>query len=458
MSAHAGWDYVGAAEQSYPAAAARAVRQVHPQNPSPVYGYLRAGLQQKIYLFQALDDARGWVTMLPRGQEPYDYAAVFVATDLTQPVRGLESFSSPASSGDTHVGQLLPFFLGLPFGALGGYFFRKWQEGRLGQGPLRISPDEVPTPVIPELPSGPMKISGDYAVGGPWYDMESAGDPWLDVPPVVGCPHDDSLDQDDDNDYTIGGPWLDVIGVQEDDRARRLSWPQTRGLIQSAIQEVTDASRMAPAGAYVWSLEPASPEAFSPTARITLEGTTYIESFPSVADALEYMRSRIQTPHVALALFDPRSRHWPNPTNWTKSNDPIYEPVIAQQAAKYAPVRAAGAYVGAIPRAPTIGTALNEVRTRAQSIANKREGRVIGVIHTTKDGLWHALAFSTSDDADDWFGTSTEDPSSYTYAAYYDKDDYLWPHPLNEKIGGARTPARLGRPIRRAPGTIAGAW
>jgi hypothetical protein len=64
------------------------------------------------------------------------------------------------------------------------------------------------------------------------------------------------------------------------------------------------------------------------------------------------------------------------------------------------------------------------------------------VIHTAKDGLWHTLAFRTSDDADDWLGTATHDLSAFTYAAYYDKDDYSWPHPVNEKIGGGRVASR----------------
>jgi hypothetical protein len=295
-----------------------------------------------------------------------------------------------------------------------------------------------------------VKVSGDYQVGGPWLDIEedsyAIDGPWLDI-----------ADPDPSWGYTVGGPWLDLVGSQVDGHQ---AWPQTRALIQSAINEVHDMASWRPAGAYVWSLDPPSA---SPSPHLTLEGVTSIESFGTPAEALEYMRQRIQTPHVALAIFDRRSPHWPHPTNWTKSDDPAYEPVIAQQIEKGSPARTAGSYVGADwqsrcpsyvvgadwqsrcpsyvgadPRRADIGAALDDVRARARSIAGKRAGRVIGVIHSTQDGLWHALAFHDGDAADDWLGLATQVPADYTYAAYYDKEDFQWPHPVNEKIGGPR--------------------
>jgi hypothetical protein len=411
------------------------VRSIHRDHPSAAYGYLRyrqaddPHSHQKIYLF-TIEQARDWFHAL--GQEPYEYAAVFVVTDLAHPAHGLESFGHASVSGDTSVGQLWPFFLGLPFGALGGYLLRRWQEGHPGQAIPGVPPGRLPAPNIPGgPPSPPPKTSGDYdyLVGGPWLDIEPVvGGPWGDV---VGC--DDEMNPG----YSVGGPWLDVVG-RADYRAPR-GWPQTKALIQSAIREVTEAAASMPASAYVWSLDPPSA---SPSPHVTLEGTTFVESFPSAQEALEYMRQRIHTPHVALALFDRTSAHWPNPVNWTKSNDPAHESIIAQQAAKYAPTHAAGDLVGAYPWHTTIGTAVDDVRARAKSLAAKRAGSVIGVIHTAKDNLWHALAFHDVDDADDWFGTATHDPGAFTYAAYFDKDDVLWPRPLNEKIGRPRGSSR----------------
>jgi hypothetical protein len=273
--------------------------------------------------------------------------------------------------------------------------------------------------------------------------------PWLDMvgPASVGA-----------------APWLDMVGPASvgvsygsspyeqpryhPDVARRRSWPQTQALIQSAIREVQDANAQAPSQAYVWSLDPPGPSSMP---GVEMTGTTMIVPFSSHAQALDYMRERIQTPHVALALFD-TSMRWPNPTNWTKSDEPAYEPLIAQQVARYQSARMAGDYSSRT----TVGAALDDVRRRAQSLAERRAGSVVGVIHTSKDGLWHTLAFRTSDDADDWLGTATHDPAAYTYAAYYDKDDYSWPHAVNEKIGGARPAAQAGPPIRRDVATTSG--
>jgi hypothetical protein len=722
--------YVGADGQSYPEVASHAVRNLQQQSPSPVYGYLRTGSQQKIYLYPSLDVARGWFAALAQAQaQPYDYAAVFVATDLSRPVPGLESFghtfvsgayvgaaseadlirhatdtqffamyperhgrkidpSNPADralipiwndlhqqtaaraqslalAGDTQVGQFLPFLLGLPLGGLAGYFLRRWQEQHPGHTIPGIPPGKLPAPIIPPLPpktSGdwlggpwhdieqsyvggpwldidpmfhayvgqaaaehiaraahpvnfmdrpdwgrhrayaqslansilendqifdqvarqilqlvggdahllsqpnwpqtrmrirggirrvidtdqlidqiarpiikylmesrpgsaappPSAVQGDY-VGGPWLDIDivgqdvsseeieslarelsntfgvpfertqaelmeiardmnvSVGGPWLDIEPMVGGPWYDIepmvggpwydiesaaiggpwLDIEEPA-YTIGGPWLDVVGAN-DDRARMRAWPQTKALIQSAINEVSASANQAPAEAYVWSLDPPNPHlegayaASDPYRRpLPPQGMTNVVPFSSPAQALDYMRERIQTPHVALALFDRRSSHWPNPTNWTKSNAPEHEPIIAQQIARSASPRTAGDYGDASFRRTSVGAALDDVRARAQTIANKRAGSVVGVIHTTKDGLWHALAFRNADDADDWLGTATQDPAAYTYAAYYDKQDFSWPHPVNEKIGGERTVAQPGQPIRRAPATASG--
>jgi hypothetical protein len=83
-------------------------------------------------------------------------------------------------------------------------------------------------------------------------------------------------------------------------------------------------------------------------------------------------------------------------------------------------------------------------------MAQKRAGDAIGIMHTSKDNLWHALAFDSPDDADDWLNTATHDQNAYTYAAYFDKRGDSWPAPYIEKFGGYGRPAPGPRP-RRAP-------
>ena len=102
------------------------------------------------------------------------------------------------------------------------------------------------------------------------------------------------------------------------------------------------------------------------------------------------------------------------------------------------------AFGGSAPIAPPVssgwydlvGAAIDGVRTHAQTLARAHADGVVGVIRTAH-GAWKVLGFRDADSADDWLGAVTRDPSSYTYAAIYDKADILWPHPLNEKVGVA---------------------
>jgi hypothetical protein len=498
---HTQGDYVGAANGgSYPEVAARVVRDASQQNPSMAYGYFRAPVDgishQRVYLFNSLDEARGWLTSLVHSAaQPYDYVAVFAPPDLSQPVPGLENFGHTMVGGLPQVGGVWPFLLGLPLGGLGGYLYRGWKDQHPGQWipGLPVPPDRRPQvaggpwlDVIGPQVGGPwldvvgpqvggpwvdvddMAASQPYVggpwldvvgpqVGGPWLDVDDmtggqpyVGGPWLDVMgPQVGGPWVDVDDMAASQPYVggpwldvmgpqVGGPWVDVMGAEVDVRERRRAWAQTSALIESAKRDVLDAQSRAPAVAWVWSFD--VPDPFSGRA-------TELLPFPSVAQAEAYMYDRrLQTPSIAMALFDSRAtRHWPNPVRWHKSDDPSYEPLIAQRVAEYAPTRTAGDYGR---RSTSIGSALSDVRDRAQSIAGKRTGDVVGVFHATKDGLWHALAFANEDDADDWL--ETQDPGSFTYAAYFDKNDATWPRPVLEKIGGFRAPARARASIGQA--------
>ena len=469
MSAYAD-NYVGAEGQSYPEVASQTVRRIHSQQRSPLYGYLRSGIREKIYLFNLLEDARAWFDQHMRTQPDHDYAAVFSAANLSAPIAGMEHFNRttvgcvpPYVGCDAHVGNWWPFFLGLPLGGAAGYFLRRWQEpesARAQVPTLRDAARPLFAPQASQAPAPPPpQSSGDPYVGGPWLDIvgqqygdfgsfataddygygyadPAVGGPWLDIAgPQVGGPWLDIAGPQ------VGGPWLDIVGAQADDAARRRSWPQTKALIDSAIADVTSYATSFPAAeAYVWSLDaPVSgPYTSQSGAIITPEGTTNVVPFSSQVEALKYLREVAQTKPVALAMFERSSPHWPNPIAWRKSDEPEHAQVIAQHVASRSPTQTSGTYAGADT---VIGAAIDDVRRRAQSLADRRAGNVIGVIHTSKDGLWHTLAFRTADDADDWLNTAAQDQASYTYAAYFDKEGDSWPAPYIEKIGGFR-PAR----------------
>jgi hypothetical protein len=472
MRAYAGRDSVGADGQSYPEVAAEAVRSIHAQHRSPYYGYIRSGINQKIYLFPRLEDARAWFSQHVQLQPDHDYAAVFSASNLRAPVAGMEHFMRTAVGCDPHIGSWWPFFLGLPLGGLGGYFLRRWQEQNPGQALPLVPPGTLPAPKIPpEAMSPAPTTAGNPYVGGPWLDLvgqdygytDDSSDNYADAYSDVYA--DDYSDDDDDDDssvvydfYSIGCPSYS-LGAEVDDAARRRSWPQTMALIQSAIDEVKGYAATYPTEAYVWILHAPTRAPYAGRASssvVMLEGTTEVVPFSSQNLALDYLRQAAQTHPVALAMFERSSPHWPNPVAWRKSDQPEHEQVIAQHVASRSTTSTSGAYMGADT---VIGAAIDDVRRRAQTLAERRAGNVIGVIHTSKDGLWHTLAFRTSDDADDWLGTATQEPAAYTYAAYYDKEDFQWPHPVNEKIGGARTPTRpdlLGS--REIATTSGGRW
>ena len=470
-------DYIGSEGASHPEVASWAVRNASQQTPSPVYGYLRTPVggisHQRIYLFNTLEEGHGWFMGLVHDpSQPYDYVAVFVATDLSRPVSGLESFGHTPVSGGAYVGNMLPFLLGLPLGALGGYFYRGWHDEHPGKWIPGIAGDYAggydggyaggydggyAGGYDGGYNVGCSQPAGDYSshvggpwldvvgpqVGGPWLDVvgPQVGGPWLDVVgPQVGGPWLDVVGPQVGGPWLdvvgpqVGGPWLDVVGADLGARERRLAWQQTRALIESAKREASNAQASTPAAAWVWSLDPTG---LPPGTGADLT-TSQLTPFSSLEQAQAYMFERIHTPHVALALFDPTAaRHWPNPVRWTKSTDPTYEPLIAQRAALFSPERVSGD-----SQQTVIGTALGDVRNRAQTLANKRAGNVVGVIHTTRDNLWHALAFRNVDDADEWL--ETQDQGAFTYAAYFDKGDATWPNAVIEKIGGLRAPKTSG--------------
>lgn len=545
---------------SYGEVAARAVNSVHAQHQSPFYGYIRSGVHQKIYLFPLLEDAKQWFDQHMQLEPAHDYAAVFTATDLRGPISGMEHFNTAGYMGPNQaqalIGQwmdlqspevgnwLLPV-LGIPLGALGGYYLRKWQEQNPGKTfPLIGEDTEV----------GRWGGHVGYQVGGPWMDLVgaqaqqqadvvrraewpqtraliqsaiaevsefAASNPaeayvWsLDAPsraPYAGStpgsvvilegttnivpfstgaqaltylrevaqsqpvalamferstghwPNPTAWRKSSDpadaqviaqhiasrsgtqmSGTYLGGPWMDLVGAQAQQQAdvvRRAEWPHTRALIQSAIDEVKEAAASQPAEAYVWTLEEPGP---STRPGVVLEPTTTIVPFSTRDAALAYLREVSQQQPIAQAMFERSSPHWPNPTAWRKSSDPDDAPLIAQHIARRSTTQMSGTYLGADP---AVSTAILAVRRRAQQLADRRAGAVVGVIHTSKDGMWHTLAFRNEDDADDWITIAAQSPETYTYAAYFNKNAPQWPRAVIEKISGGRPPPGTGLPRR----------
>jgi len=386
--------------QHYRDVARAAVTDVRQQ--APVLGYLRLGSAQHVYLFQAMDDAHAWFNQRHQSPDGYDYVAVFVAADLHAPV--VEDFGGAVVSGcfgppvgndqvEDEVGHwFLPLALGVPAGAYAGYRYRKWQEDHPGK-------------MVPWV-SGDDDDDDDVDVGTyPWVSIQDLGPPRF-------MPY---------------GPWLNIIG---DDAARRHAWPTVRALIRSAIDEVHASMHDHPAPAFVWCLES--------------HGGTQIVPLESYDQAIAYARDRNRSGDcAAVASFDRSSPHWPNPVSWYKSDDPSYEGVIAEQLARHGGTTVSGGpWVDMIGADPHVGEALDVLRRQAKAAAEELPARVIGAARNGA-GNWQIKQFKSVDDADDWFGSVTRDPSSFTYACYFDKNDPMYPVPLNETIGTAKSTGRV---------------
>ena len=314
-----------------------------------------------------------------------------------------------------------------------------------------------------------------YMVGAePWMNIVG-NEPWLDIVgnEYVGC----------GDGYSVGGPWVEFapwVGAEVDEWNKRAASARARSLIQRAMRDIAEHTpSMPPANYYVWWLPaPSSPSSRASGRSVVFAPTAQILSFTTLDEAKDYVRALgQQSDVVARAVFDKTSRHWPNPVTWSTSTDPAHADVVvnylgpppgppsASAVGQYGEYGEYGEYmvgqygeygeygeymVGATAEETKLEQAKNNLRLRARSMAQKRAGDAIGVIHTSRDNLWHALAFDTPDDADDWLNTATQDQNSYTYAAYFDKRGESWPAAYIEKFGGYGKTGPGPRP-RRAP-------
>jgi hypothetical protein len=104
-----------------------------------------------------------------------------------------------------------------------------------------------------------------------------------------------------------------------------------------------------------------------------------------------------------------------------------------------------------------VGSALDDVRENAKSYARTKAGNAAGVLQTV-DGRLHGRGFRSLDDAIDWLQRSTQDKTSFTYAAAYEKGSDGTAYIQAEEFGGAPRPTPTPAPIPRDPATIGWWW
>jgi hypothetical protein len=261
----------------------------------------------------------------------------------------------------------LPLALGVPAGALGGYFYRRWQESHPGK-------------YIPWI-SG----EADEYDDGPW-DLVG-GEPWQSI---------------------VGGPWVDIVGTEP-------QLPPIAGPV-SWVDRLTDTRFWAQTG-------------YKPGHQLDSNDPADAQMIPIWL----YIREAV--------VRESRSQPSVSGEPWQSiiGTEP-WQSIIGGEPWQ--------SIIGGEPWVSIVGQALDVLRRQAQVAAREMPGRVIGIIRDANN-QWALKSFRDADSADDWFGRVTRDKSRFTYAAYFDKNDPMFPHPLNEEIGSAHAPAVPPSPIPR---------
>ena len=134
-------------------------------------------------------------------------------------------------------------------------------------------------------------------------------------------------------DVTTVGQWHNIVGADPDTQARALiqsairdaQWSHAR-VIENHRASGADARGVPPPPAYVWKLVAAQEEEGGPPSYSNMN------FFSSRDEALNYARQMNQVPDiVATAVFEPASRHWPNPVTWHQSRNPGHQWAVDRQ-------------------------------------------------------------------------------------------------------------------------------
>ncbi len=84
--------------------------------------------------------------------------------------------------------------------------------------------------------------------------------------------------------------------------------------------------------------------------------------------------------------------------------------------------------------------ALDVLREQAKDVARRSAATVVGVARHP-DGRWYVTTLGSIDDAAKWLDQLIGQPTTYVYAAYFNKKDAkTWPFPIGESISHAPTP------------------
>ena len=103
--------------------------------------------------------------------------------------------------------------------------------------------------------------------------------------------------------------------------------------------------------------------------------------------------------------------------------------------------------------------AIDVLREQARDAARRSAAKVVGAARHP-DGQWYVTTLASNAEAAKWLDHLIEQPTSYVYAAYFDKADAkTWPYPISESISHASTPVagwrEIGPTDKKALGVLA---
>lgn len=84
---------------------------------------------------------------------------------------------------------------------------------------------------------------------------------------------------------------------------------------------------------------------------------------------------------------------------------------------------------------------LSALREQSKTLAQRAETNIVGVAVSATGSQWFTPAFQELAEAEAWLARVSADPTSFLYAAYFDKTGRMWPFPTGEAVGQLSTSA-----------------
>jgi len=294
------------------------------------------------------------------------------------------------------------------------------------------------------------------------------------------------LDPTDPTDRAMMRVWLDIFAkVQREDRAGHLTLTYNHPVVERSLDDARLALHAAAAHLEA-AVQAPDPVRAQQHAEAAATATTTASSASQAAAALQ---PATVSPAVvtAAATEAATAAALPPPARIVESLPPDHPAVSSLAAQPVLPPQVATAPAGRPPQppampgrpfavaqavsAPGVSVAVHEaaqaradqgappptgtlppqtiaeLRDIAIAVAEETHAPYVGVTCSPQQ-QWSWLMFPSLTAAADWYGTITDSPELFVYAAYYDQTSDVWPQPINEVFGTGQAITVTARPER----------